>query len=609
MKKMTGCFYWIAIAMVTFVLSTAGIAQGQVFQVQGEKSLDFQGILQNHPNGGSVAIRARLVIPAGNPRTPVGVQAEILTELPRSGESALWNDVRNIVSTWTFPSGSINPGTANYIDYDFYIPGGTNIGEEPYIQINAAALSLSQGFTLDQTHPEHLVRVSNIDRSDIILTQMPPQFMAKKGKGIFQEVVNIIQQLGMFFEVVFLFILLLFIYYAWRSTNKGLARWYRESAAKKGLMHKKVLLTDEEKQSENYKEIEEKYKNSLYSREAKEIRDAWEEGIGLSQLPEDVDAIFKDKIEITKARNFVEFIKGKLPTFKSTKHLREEMQVIGFWNVFVKEADFFRASGEKVPQSDTSDEMEKIRGEIEKALREKDNERFEALSDQLTALMKSQAKEEISEEYFPLEKVVEDLQIRGKVVEKLINLKESPTKWLSMERDMKDALKDFVWNFFAKPKIIDALEKSKKIVNDPLEKNKDLFEVFVAGLSNHLVNRNEWWASQEVDRAIDRIMAIKLEDRKSPLDGLWAIGSISTMIGLFGTVYGISKAFQKIGGMTNIKFLMSKLASQINIALSTTIVGLVIGILAVLTYYIYKSMIEKKGLIIEGFFTDITNKI
>ena len=52
---------------------------------------------------------------------------------------------------------------------------------------------------------------------------------------------------------------------------------------------------------------------------------------------------------------------------------------------------------------------------------------------------------------------------------------------------------------------------------------------------------------------------------------------------------------------------MAKLAGDINVALSTTIVGLIIGILAFVAYYVYKDRIERDGAKVSRYFTDITN--
>ncbi len=163
------------------------------------------------------------------------------------------------------------------------------------------------------------------------------------------------------------------------------------------------------------------------------------------------------------------------------------------------------------------------------------------------------------------------------------------------------AMEDFLWKTLAKPKVKEALRICDRYQDVPV------FDIFKSGLRNHLVNRNQWWASQEIDRSVDRTTQTKIEDRRGPLDWLWAIGSLSPMFGLFGTVWGISQAFGKIRGVTDTRLLMQKLAGDINIALATTIVGLILGVLAFITYYYAKYFLDRDAARVEKYFTDITN--
>ncbi|MCG8607686.1 MotA/TolQ/ExbB proton channel family protein, partial [bacterium] len=174
----------------------------------------------------------------------------------------------------------------------------------------------------------------------------------------------------------------------------------------------------------------------------------------------------------------------------------------------------------------------------------------------------------------------------------------SGTALMDKEREYEQ----FLWKHFGEPIINDALALC--------EKNRDvpLCQIYESGIRNHKINRNNWWASQEIDRSVDRTAAVKFEERRGVLDWLWAIGSLSPMFGLGGTVWGISQAFGKIKGVTDTRLLMQKLAGDINIALSTTIVGLVLGVLAFLTYYYTKYFLDQQAANIEKHFTEITNE-
>ena len=119
-----------------------------------------------------------------------------------------------------------------------------------------------------------------------------------------------------------------------------------------------------------------------------------------------------------------------------------------------------------------------------------------------------------------------------------------------------------------------------------------------AGLQNHKSNGYKWLeASAEVDRAIENRATADLESlkRKSYLDLLWNLGAISPLIGLFGTVTGISMAFLELKELTVAPeqlALVKNLAGGIFEALWTTIFGLINGIILMLTYYYYKNKLD-----------------
>ena len=114
--------------------------------------------------------------------------------------------------------------------------------------------------------------------------------------------------------------------------------------------------------------------------------------------------------------------------------------------------------------------------------------------------------------------------------------------------------------------------------------------------------------SQEIDRSVDRTLVTKIDERKGALDLLWALAGIFPMVGLLGTVFGISEAFGKIKDITDPRDLMTRLAGDINVALSTTIDGLIIGLIAVMCYYILKYRFEALAGRVDQYFIDITNK-
>lgn len=78
------------------------------------------------------------------------------------------------------------------------------------------------------------------------------------------------------------------------------------------------------------------------------------------------------------------------------------------------------------------------------------------------------------------------------------------------------------------------------------------------------------------------------------LDLIWDLGVISPMLGLLGTVIGISNSFgwlNVVVGFTSKRDVLDQMASDINIALYTTIAGLIVGIIFMLAYYLLHSRI------------------
>ena len=71
-----------------------------------------------------------------------------------------------------------------------------------------------------------------------------------------------------------------------------------------------------------------------------------------------------------------------------------------------------------------------------------------------------------------------------------------------------------------------------------------------AGLEKHELGGYHWMtASEKVDRAIESRAASELENlrRRSLMDWLWNLGTLSPLIGLFGTGHGHQQRLQEPG--------------------------------------------------------------
>jgi len=175
-------------------------------------------------------------------------------------------------------------------------------------------------------------------------------------------------------------------------------------------------------------------------------------------------------------------------------------------------------------------------------------------------------------------------------------------------QEKMDIIKDsnaYIWQYYSRPFLEVARFLCSKYGNYRSAK------IFLAGLENHLNNSFHWYTSNEIDRAVTKTAQKELSSMLLGLDWVWTISGVAPMIGLFGTVIGISKSFEAIslasGGMEQ-SVILTSLAGGINEALYTTIVGLVIGISSILIYYFFKSKIDRNSVNWEIIVTDITRK-
>ncbi|MDZ7725394.1 MAG: MotA/TolQ/ExbB proton channel family protein [candidate division KSB1 bacterium] len=135
-------------------------------------------------------------------------------------------------------------------------------------------------------------------------------------------------------------------------------------------------------------------------------------------------------------------------------------------------------------------------------------------------------------------------------------------------------------------------KKAKPLLKYPTVK------IFSAGLENHRINGYQWdKVSEEVDRAIESRSYTEINKltEKSFLDWLWNLGTVAPLLGLLGTVSGLSNIFQKIESLppdVEHMELIRQLADGIFEALYTTIFGLLTGILLTLIYYYYKNVLD-----------------
>lgn len=119
-----------------------------------------------------------------------------------------------------------------------------------------------------------------------------------------------------------------------------------------------------------------------------------------------------------------------------------------------------------------------------------------------------------------------------------------------------------------------------------------------AGLKIHRMSGYRWSKPIEdvrrafEDRASNEIETLK---RKSRIEWFWNYGALAPLVGLFGTVTGITYAFQQLAQTNATPDFVStiqNLSNGIFEALWTTIFGLVNGILFVIVYYYFKHKLD-----------------
>jgi len=110
---------------------------------------------------------------------------------------------------------------------------------------------------------------------------------------------------------------------------------------------------------------------------------------------------------------------------------------------------------------------------------------------------------------------------------------------------------------------------------------------------------------ENVERALRRSMSSETTTLESLTSFLATVGSTAPFIGLFGTVWGIMKAFQDIGRMGSAN--LATVAPGISEALIATAAGLAAAIPAVIAYNFFLSRIRVLETEMDNFSSDFLN--
>lgn len=136
-----------------------------------------------------------------------------------------------------------------------------------------------------------------------------------------------------------------------------------------------------------------------------------------------------------------------------------------------------------------------------------------------------------------------------------------------------------------------------------------------AGLGIHRMNGYRWLKpTEEVKRAFEDRASNEIEmlKRKSKIEWFWNYGALAPLVGLFGTVTGITDAFQELSKTATAPDFMNTiqlLSNGIFEALWTTIFGLANGICFVIIYYYFKHKLDWIFAKWEEIYVNITEKL
>ena len=183
------------------------------------------------------------------------------------------------------------------------------------------------------------------------------------------------------------------------------------------------------------------------------------------------------------------------------------------------------------------------------------------------------------------------------IIEKVFTLKKIKTQSFAFEKKF--------WSGGSLEELFTAL-KSKAV--DPMA------VIFISAMkewkksSSILRSRNNASKTANLHQRIERVMNITMEREMAKLeqriDFLSMIGSIAPLVGLFGTIWGIMSSFSAIGSSNSTT--LGVIAPGIATALSTTALGLIVAIPAVIGYNKITTDLSNYAIKLESFTGEFT---
>jgi biopolymer transport protein ExbB/TolQ len=583
-------------------------------ETQGEP-LDLRQ-LQQQFNDGAATIKLEL-------DGQGGVRAAQIYQLSPNKE-ALAEALANTMRTWRYKEGASG---VMYVSVS--IPNASQAASEgraPAIALDLRGLKIDNKnitINMESAHHKDLVAQRGFDGKNITITAIPAELEPKFDKPFWEYAVVVLKQLGTFFQWLFAitFVALLGAWWinikrvfmpTWEPINKTGWPIIRDISAY--LSQAKAQKFD----SDQSKEVAKIWENVITNTHSdSDLWSKYELDVHASEIRKRIaDASFEEVAKVLKEYTWkvkdkqyslLELVGGDFlyrfnhengSKSQDTNELKKQVLA----KLREKKQDASSAEFKKLEKTIKSVEAALAEEDIRETLIKYDYGEFLETERALEPRPVTEIRNDIERILDDLQEIHDELNSNGNSLPKAREKERSSGQCGYMSKEQYEERKEFLWKHFGEPRIEEARRICQRFRNFPL------FQIFESGLENHKVNRNNWWASQEIDRSVDRTATIKVDERRGRLDWIWAIGSLSPLFGLFGTVWGISQAFAKIKDITDQQELMRRLAGDINVALSTTIVGLVIAVLALISYYVFKSVVDNQAALIEKYFTDITNK-
>lgn len=186
------------------------------------------------------------------------------------------------------------------------------------------------------------------------------------------------------------------------------------------------------------------------------------------------------------------------------------------------------------------------------------------------------------------------------------------SKWRSLSR-AKGESETFLEAFWQSKRLDAIFQTSEKLQHSPLSQIFRAGYIELAKLKKQqqeqaaaAPNKSEFDAGFEnIERSMRRAHVTELTQLESMVAFLATTGSTAPFIGLFGTVWGIMKAFRDIGRMGSAN--LATVAPGISEALIATATGLVAAIPAVMAYNFFLARIRVLSSEMDNFQSDFLN--